>query len=507
MLSGGVEVHVQDDYKPDHLENVTWSGPTLELYKEATNESYGDILLLPSSNNASFEDASHDPPIGHARGVNYSAIFTAPVTFMTEGNQQNQWRLLENENEAGIHDTDGLAKTFREILIRINNLASHKEVFKRIELPPELKSQWAIVPGLDIDPCVLANYVDEPDEERALWDYRVDITRCDRSYFVLTTIPPSLKFAIRDKFGEGQPEKFFKTLGALGLSIGAESQKTGKKTKGVIGQVAAARLFDSSGDQSPFKNTITDLKVSVGFILPVDSFATFFSDKGRDSQDTRGDLLAMQLIYDRDQKALEVQATCIECKYSSSTLGNSKAEKAYKQALATTEHLRQMIRFARNDSGMPERLALAGLIGFGLRLNIKTDMQLSTGNELRNWTKAEQEILSAILAGKMKFNSRCLQQAFVISTEKGLDPPSQLKPNRWPKGSWIRLSERDWPGINESSGTLRDEIRPFITSVFDQSADLPEVQERVIEEPAAEVNEEIDAASFAVGSVVANACL
>ena len=26
------------------------------------------FLLLPSSNNASFEDASHDPPIGHGKG-------------------------------------------------------------------------------------------------------------------------------------------------------------------------------------------------------------------------------------------------------------------------------------------------------------------------------------------------------------------------------------------------------------------------------------------------------
>jgi hypothetical protein len=505
LLSGGVEVHVQDDYSQDHLQNVTWTSPSLEMYREATGESYGDILLLPSSNSASFEDVSHQPdPIGHARGVNYSIIFTAAVTFMTEGNQQNQWRLLENEEEPRLDDPSSptLPEKFQQILFKINRLpgiSGTKEVFKRIELPPELNSQWAIIPGLDIDPCVLANYVNMPNEERALWDYRVDIANCDRSYFVLTTIPPSLKSAIGKKFGEGQPEKFLKTLGALGLSIGAESQKTGKRAFGVIGQVAAARLFDNSSDQTPFKRKNTDKEVAIGFLLPVDSFITFFSDRGSDSQDTRGDLLATQLIYDREQKKLTIQAIGIECKYSSSTLSNTKAKAAYEQAYATTQHLRQIIKFARNENGMPERLALARLIGFGLRLHIKRDEQSSTAEELRAWTKAEQLILSAILAGRIRFDANC-QRAMVVSTEGNLQPPSKLHREQWSKGSWVRLSEDDWPGIDESSGPLRDEIRPFVASTFSRSADIPTIQEQVIEESAADVNEETAEAPFVIGS-------
>ena len=114
--------------------------------------------------------------------------------------------------------------------------------------------------------------------------------------------------------------EFICELGRIGIAIGGEALKSGKHALGVIGLVGAVRLFLGVGGNGHAPLDCGDRRV--GFLIPVDSFSSFFGqinadlDKGA----KRTDLLAIQLVLSGspDEK-MRIYACGVESKFVSGT--------------------------------------------------------------------------------------------------------------------------------------------------------------------------------------------
>lgn len=310
----------------------------------------------------------------------------------------------------------------------------------KVDLPRELSSHWNVLQGQELDPSAFVQYVDEGfkryGQPRALWDYRISISKSSNCYFILSRLPDAIQSVLNGSpVFEGKPlaVEIIRELGMLGLAIGGESIRSAQKSLGVIGLVGAIRLF--SQRDHPIPSPLTTDENNVGFLLPVDSFHDLLGTSLDASEENhrRSDLVGIQIsLPNTENGALKVRFAAIECKYSSSVYKEIHVPQALAQALQTFERLSALFAEARMDDGLPERLAIASLLGFGMRLKAQNS---------DSYAALEYRILKHIVDGTFEVETP-RAKAILVTTECGLAQAELRKRNGW----WVRIGKGHWPG-------------------------------------------------------------
>lgn len=465
QLPGGLHLIVPN---VGDIKQRTWRVPPVCIYEKKPvgtwSDAHKDILLLPPGKPRVAQVTGTEQPL--ARGNNDLAAFCAPVRRISlgAGGVPSSYAFERDVSErAGV----GVGSAFTRALHHVSQLFGNPVYSGWVveDLPEDLEYLWNIVPGGQIDPAVLVQYVRsgyEACKARVLWDYRMSLTGPTNSYFVLSQVPQSIAVALNGSLSvlaQGDSaEDIIRELAEIGLAAGSESLRSGSKALGVVGLVAAIRLFISThGHKSPLNNTGRNR----GFLLPVDSFKQILGDglDATDYQDSRrADLVACQLCLEATGR-LKIYFAVIECKYSSSRLGQEKVDAALEQAGRTYERVTALAEAAKHPSGIPERLALLSLLSFGLRLGAPPE---------NNGLLLEHEMFQRILDGQFDLCAPASTNVAVI-TECGGQSASFVRRN----GIVVYLSPKNWPGQNESApvGIVRDNLASlFLTPMPVQSA-------------------------------------
>jgi len=446
QLPGGIRLFLEDPLEREVT--ARWSNPQFCVYSyeddgECIRDTFPDIYMLPPSKDISFKQSTkvfHLP-----RGSGTQSVFNEPLQWLTEGNTLIP-KSVSFEYDNSCESAEGVGRAYTLAIKQINKLlGSPIDTISTVDLPQKLNAPWVIVPGASIDPAILVQYVRDGSSnrqlrERALWDYKIDLAGKANSFYILSAIPPEFQVAVNGFFEtkEDIAGQFIVDLGKIGIAIGGEALKTGRHALGVIGLVGAVRLL--SGKTSDGSSPLTPDENTIGFILPVDSFASFFGQI-EDNVGKRTDLLAIQLIFNENQK-LKITAYGVESKYVSSTFGIQRAHSALAQANETVEEFRKLVISSLSQGAMPERLAVLYLLKFGLRISSP-----SKPGEIEQWIDKETRVYQAILSGNYQYSERPTH-AILVSTERAL--PGSAEQISLPEGSWIRLTKGHWPGIAET---------------------------------------------------------
>lgn len=466
QLPGGIHLYSEESF--DVPEGIKRHDPPILVYHHETDqecflEANPDIYLLAPARAVSFRPA--DEKHGLPRGLGKQAAFSEPLCWLTEGQAQlpNSITLEFDEHP---QDTDDLGKSFVEVTAQICQALQNRIVIVRsIDLPQRLDSPWAIVPGNGLDPAIFVKYIRDGSgrsiQERALWDYRLDITGSKSTYYILSTIPRGFNVAVNGFFGKDDiSSKFIEDLGSLGIAIGGEALKSGRHGLGVVGLTGAIRLLNGIGGTG--RGAFVKDKHTIGFLIPIDSFVSFFGRKfkmesasGDDLK--RTDLLAIQLVLPKDGESnLQIYACGIESKFVSRTYNQARAFDALRQARASLEQFRSLVEISRENWAMPERLGLLSIIRFGLRIASPSNQE-----NICRWIETEGIILRCILRGKYEYRN-ALRDAVLVSTEGQLQGVPEI--NTLPEGIWIRINKDHWPGVNDTPQL--EEIRNKVARLF-----------------------------------------
>ena len=467
-LPGGVRLYFEKPVGEDIGESK-WSDPPLHIYQykyedDATciQVENPDIYMLPPENEPSFlrRDKCKLP-----RGVGRQAVFSQPLNWLTEGNTLIPSNVTYEFDSDPINRRDGIGGRFvdatHKIAITLDDLFSK---VSSVNLPERLTSPWVVIPGHDIDPAILVEYVrvgsERAIQDRALWGYKIDLASKQTSYFILSTIPPGFEIAVKGFFSCNITNSVLVDLGKIGIAIGAEALKTGRHALGAIGFIGAVRLF--KGTENSVQGPLAHTSTTIGFILPVDSFTSFFGKKNASETGIAGpmaDLLAIVIVLPRGDSGQMVISCCgIEAKFTSGTFSDADAQKMIKQARATAIEFKDLVETSLREGAMPERLAMIELLKFGLRANSPS---LSQRAEMQKWTELEVAVYSAALSGNYRFCDASYN-AVLVSTEGQLHGVPEYR--LLPEGVWIRLTKGHWPGISDTPQL--ESIRLLLSSLF-----------------------------------------
>ena len=470
QLPGGIRLYFEEKPIDDEID-ARWTDPPLHIYQfkndsECLPEAHPDIYMLPPANDLSFksETEQHEIPRGNSR----EAVFSNRLNWLTEGQTRIPKSVAyEYDRPRGNRNDESMGEAFVNVTGQASTLLGDPvATVCEVDLPHEkLHAPWVVIPGHSIDPAVLVKYVrdgsDRRIEERALWDYKLDITGRENSYFVLSTIPRSFQVAVNGFFNrENIAGDFIVELGKIGISIGGEALKSGRHALGTIGLIGAVRLLvdETSNGRSPLSCSPS----TVGFLVPVDSFSSFFGKSGS-RQGKRSDLLAVNLVLPTcETEKLRVSAFGVESKLVSGTFSNTMALDALEQARETSGEFRKLVLTSLNKGGMPERLALLNMLKFGLRISSP-----SKPGEIKEWTDKEKTVYKAVLAEKYEYVG-VQHEGLLVSTEGAL--PGAAEYNEREKGIWVRLTKGHWPGISETSQV--SSIRQALCRLFGIHADF-----------------------------------
>jgi hypothetical protein len=454
MLPGGLHFFLGD---AEDIESIPVRSPPICVYSASTGsdwrKNYKDIYLLPPGRPRVARVDGQEQAL--ARGPADLSAFYAPVRRVTIGALGIPNSLaFERDVEPPAGDTVGDA--FVRALHAAGSLGGGPLCTGwTIDLPEDLDFLWNVVPGGQIDPAVLVQYVGTgfaSGHARVLWDYNMSLTGAANSYFVLSQVPASVSIALNGSpvlAGQSLGLEIVRELSEVGLAIGSESLRSGTKALGVIGVVGAIRLF--SGGCAATRPLTNDAR-SRGFLLPVDSFKEILGDgldATADEDSRRADLIAFQLTLP-ELGGLRIEFSAVECKYTSYKLSDDAIAAAMEQAGRTSDRLLALADSARHPSGIPERLALLALVSFGLRLQARLD-----DTDLR----LEGDILRHLLSGTFEA-SVARAGNVVVATECKGQSASWVRG----KGLVVRLAPGHWPGISESS-ELTD-VRTEISTLF-----------------------------------------
>ena len=470
QLPGGIRLYFEENPIDDEID-VRWTDPPFYIYQfkddsECLPEAHPDIYMLPPANDLSFksESAQHEIP----RGNSQEAVFSNRLNWLIEGQTLIPKSVAYEYDCPRVNCGDeSMGEAFINVTGQASTLLGNPvATVCEVDLPREkLHAPWVVIPGHSIDPAVLVKYVrdgsDRKIEERALWDYKLDITGRENSYFVLSTIPRSFQVAVNGFFNrENIAGDFVVELGEIGISIGGEALRSGRHALGIIGLIGAVRLLvdKTSNGQSP----VSCSPSTVGFLVPVDSFSSFFGKSGS-GQGKRSDLLAVQLVLPMcEPEKLRISACGVESKLVSGTFSNTRALDALEQARETSDEFRKLVLTSLDRGGMPERLALLNMLKFGLRISSP-----SKPEEIREWVSKERTVYKAILAGNYEYVG-AHHEGLLVSTEGAL--PGAAEYNALGKGVWVRLTKEHWPGISETPRV--SSIREALCRLFGIHADF-----------------------------------
>ena len=200
----------------------------------------------------------------------------------------------------------------------------------------------------------------------------------------------------------------------------------------------------------------------IGFLIPVDSFYSFFGinhsmQRGEEKDNKRTDLLAIQIVLPKNNETeLKIYSCGIESKYVSHTLSQTRAIDALKQAKASNDQFRSLVELSLNKWAVPERIGLINIIKFGLRISSP-----SRQDEINKWITTERTVFKSLLQGKYKYKD-AIYDSIVVSTEGKLHGVSEY--NKLFGGLWIRINRSHWPGISDTSQL--EEIRNKLKKLF-----------------------------------------
>lgn len=446
-MPGGIRLYLEEQVESDI--DARWIDPPLYLYRyrdddECFAETFPDIYMLPPVNEFSFRSGNkkHHLP----RGIGREAVFSKRLAWLTEGQFQIP-KSIGYEYDTSEDEEDNFGGVFTNIIGLIGSIAGKEPITTvcTVDLPQRLSSPWVVIPGYSIDPAILVKYVrdgaDREIQERALWDYKLDVTGKNNSYFVLSNIPKGYEVAVNGFFErEDIARDFIVELGRIGIAIGGEALKSGRHALGVIGLIGAVRLLTrkTSSGQTPLHNSDS----ATGFLLPVDSFTSFFGKSGL-GEGKRTDLLAVQLdLPESGTSKLRISACGVESKLVSKKYGLELARSALAQARATGDEFKTLVEISLKQGAMPEKLALLEMLTFGLRITSPSEP-----SKIENWINIERAIYSAILRGNYEY-SDAEYGGLLVSTEGDLHGVAEHVVMR--EGLWVRLTKGHWPGISDT---------------------------------------------------------
>jgi DNA phosphorothioation-dependent restriction protein DptH len=445
-------IHLCFPNEPHDVEELPWRAPPICVYchgraDECNNVHDIDVDLLSPNLEISFSHVATQRAAPRGRGNLSFAL--APLMTMQRVGALPATEIVEGLRGGDDSDLgEGIGRTFLEAALSAEKaIPVNVAAVCRAQLPARPSSLWSILPSAEVDPAALVAYVRESVERRgepmALWEYRISLSRALDSYYILSKIPSSLAASLNGSpvfSGESQGAAILSELGELGIAVGSEAMRSGKKALGVVGVAGAFRLFQPG--KGPKIAALKNDQDHVGFLLPVDSFQELISGMGDEHDGTsfrRADLLACQIYVPPNGGEVRFAFVGVECKYSSQLYPASHVEDALVQARETMRRVRSLAEQGR--TGSVERLALLNLVTYGLRITASPDREESL----------DRKILSSILRGHYEI-AQPEQDAILISTECAL-PRAQIETESC--GWWVRICPGHWPGIgNHESGEL-----------------------------------------------------
>jgi hypothetical protein len=463
QLPGGVRIHLGEEMSNELA--VRWSNPPVSVFRSEgvvtdVSASSPDIAVLPPLMEPVLlrgVEKKHLP-----RGRDLGAVFSWPLRVLAEGRSLVS-RSISYEFDSDEPDKEGLGAVF------VKTLCYWAQMFGDvvataglIELPRKLSSVWVAVPGQSVDPAVLVEYVrgggGVEGHERALWDYRVDLSGVGNSYYVLSVVPTSFRVAVNGFFGSANvAEGFISELGEIGIAVGGEALRSGKHALGILGLVGAAKLLMGKTGVGPSPLRVAGRRQ--GFLISVDAFAGYFGQTDPEGG-KRTDLLGVMVgVPELDDGEYELSAIGVESKFVSTTYPSAKAITAMLQGVATAREFRSLVAASKSEGGMAERLALLELLSFGLRVTSSGESAVGGDRGL-----LEASIYGAVLQGRYHYRELACS-AVVVSTEGALPGVAEARPLSG--GLWIRLTRGHWPDIAETAsvGAVRAALKRALGSV------------------------------------------
>jgi len=471
QLPGGIRIFLQEAL--GDIEEINWFNPPIQVFEynddqQCIKEESPDIYVIPPDQSVTFRPTRETHRLPRAKGC--ETVFYEPLVWLTEGQQLVPNSITyELDQEATGPGESSLGELFVAITSKaIKLIEESPTVVRAVKLPQQLDCPWAITPGRGLDPSIFVKYVRDgmarAIQNRALWDYKVDLAGQNNSYYILSTIPRSFQVSVSGIFGrEDVASAFIEELGKIGIAIGGEALKSGRHALGVVGLIGAVRLFLGQGGEgnTPLKND----SESIGFLIPVDSFASFFGHATEDPEQPakRTDLLAIQLYLPKlpDDKIL-ISACGVESKFVSGTYSQAASRLALEQARSTLQDFQALVKLSLQEGSVPERLGLLSLLKFGLRISSP-----STPREISDWIGIERMIYEAVLLKRYEYRA-AKHEAVLVTTEMGL--PGVAEANVISGGLWIRLNRDNWPGISDTPKLK--EIRKELSGLFMPGSDL-----------------------------------
>ena len=457
MLPGGIHLFLEESL--DERRQLPWQQPAVFVY-EALEDTrcydnfHPDILLLPQREEtrlAWLPDRATER-LAVPRGRDRSAVFFMPLVDLgTDRHGLPVSRIQEgsavgvvdpnNTEDARRRDSASVGESYRTALTLIDELATQVRpnqpaLVQELGLPPSLRCDWTVLPGAHVDAGALALYVAGrgavEGEERALWDYRLDVGRSVRSYFIVCKVPKSVQASLIAKSLDLGPEdaaSALRDLAEIGFAVG-ETMRSGKAAVGVLGVVGALRLARAAwaAGQANGRRWCT-------ILLPVDCITDLLvAPRNVEASNKRADLLAINLAWrTQESPTLSISPCAVECKYVSATYPASTVQDALGQAQATFQVVSQLLSLAQTEGGMHARLAVCHILRFGLRLLVAR----------KHVTKVdERAILDAALSGSFEY-SPPIAPTLLVTTSCGAvgDGTIDVRPDGW----WVRLTADCWP--------------------------------------------------------------
>ena len=457
LLPGGIHLFLEE--RLDERRQLPWQQPAVFVYEELEDDRcyenfHPDILLLPQREEVrpAWLSGRTEESLAVPRGRDRGAVFSMPLVELSTDRDALPVSRIQESGEGGVAERDAtesaregdlppVGESFRKALASIDRLVSRVRpqrpaLVQKLGLPPSLRCDWTVLPGAHVDAGALATYIAGHSagerEQRALWDYRLDVSRFVRSYFIVCKVPKSVLSSLASKslaLGPEDASSALRELAKVGFAVG-ETMRSGKAAVGVLGVVGALRLARAAwaAGKAHGRRWCTVL-------LPVDCITDLLvapSDVGTTSQ--RTDLLAINLSWRIvGPPTLTISPCAVECKYVSATYPARAVEDALGQAKATYEVVSQLVSLARSEAGMHARLALCHILRFGLRLLVaRGDATMAD----------EQVILDATLAGAFDLLPP-IAPSLLVTTSCGItgDGAVDVLAGGW----WVQLTADCWP--------------------------------------------------------------
>ena len=457
LLPGGIHLFLEE--RLDERKQLPWQQPAVFVYEELEDARcyenfHPDILLLPQREEVrpAWLPGRTEEGLAVPRGRDRGSVFSMPLVDLSTDRHGLPVSRVKESGVAGVaerHVAEGapegtpppVGEGYRRALASIDELTSRGRsqrpaLVQELGLPLSLRCDWTVLPGAHVDAGALATYIGgggaAEGEERALWDYRLDVGRSVRSYFIVSKVPKSVLSSLAAKslgLGPEDASATLRELAEVGFAVG-ETMRSGKAAVGVLGVVGTLRLARAAWAAGE-ANGLRWCTV----LLPVDCITDLLvAPPDLETTSKRTDLLAFNLAWRIEgPPRLTISPCAVECKYVAATYTASMVQDALGQAEATYQVVSQLLSLAQSRGGMHARLALCHLLRFGLRLLVaRGDVTMVD----------EQAILDATLSGSFDLLPP-IAPSLLVTTSCGTsgDGAVDVRACGW----WVQLTADCWP--------------------------------------------------------------